>query len=42
MVHEVPERVSLLVMDAALEQVPVEANSGTFISTRAVAQFLVC
>jgi hypothetical protein len=38
----VPVRVSLLEIDPVLEHVPVEISSGTFMPTRAVAQFLVC
>jgi hypothetical protein len=41
-VQEVPDRVSLFVIDPELEQVPVETSFGSFMPTKAVAQFLVC
>jgi hypothetical protein len=41
-VHEEPLKVSLFVIDAELEQVPVETSFGISMPTRAVPQFLVC
>ena len=37
-----PLTVSLLEIDAELEHTPVEISNGSFMPTRAVAQFLVC